>query len=327
MNAVTQLDVLHLEQTIARYYIGELIRYWPAVNGIENSNYFLRLSRENYEREYVLTIVEQPSHSGAAYVPLLDACGKAGLPVASVIRNSEGNPYDELAGKPVLLAPRLAGRHAYNPIVKQIEALASFTARFHLATTRLEFPVPDYPRDVNWLIERRAITEGRLPYSSYRLLEDSVARVASLLSRRDVRELPRGVIHGDLFRDNVLFNERGLNGVLDFHHAATGYLIYDLAVIANDWCTDANGTLDPERTVALVRAYARLRPLTRQELWFFPSFTLYAAVAFWLSRLSVALRTQSAGNQRFNNPEEFQRIVQQHSAHSFYLDERLLNFE
>ncbi len=327
MNAVTQLDVLHLEQTIARYDVGELIRYWPAVNGIENSNYFLRLSRENYEREFVLTIVEQPSHSGAAYVPLLDACGKAGLPVASVIRNSEGNPYDELAGKPVLLAPRLAGRHSYNPIVKQIEALASFTARFHLATTRLEFPVPDHPRDVNWLIERRAITEGRLPYSSYRLLEDSVARVASLLSRRDVRELPRGVIHGDLFRDNVLFNERGLNGVLDFHHAATGYLIYDLAVIANDWCTDANGTLDPERTVALVRAYARLRPLTRQELWFFPSFTLYAAVAFWLSRLSVALRTETAGKQRFNNPEEFQRIVQQHSAHSFYLDERLLNFE
>ncbi len=327
MNAVTQLDVLHLEQTIARYDVGELIRYWPAVNGIENSNYFLRLSRENYEREYVLTIVEQPSHSGAAYVPLLDACGKAGLPVARVIRNSEGNPYDELAGKPVLLAPRLAGRHAYNPIVKQIEALASFTARFHLATTRLEFPVPDYPRDANWLVERRAITEGRLPYSSYRLLEDSVARVASLLSRRDVRELPRGVIHGDLFRDNVLFNERGLNGVLDFHHAATGYLIYDLAVIANDWCTDANGTLDPERTVALMRAYNRLRPLTRQELWFFPSFTLYAAVAFWLSRLSVALRTETAGKQRFNNPEEFQRIVQQHSAHSFYLDERLLNFE
>ena len=105
MNAVTQLDVLHLEQTIARYGIGELIRYWPATNGIENSNYFLRLSHENSEREYVLTIVEQPSHSGAAYVPLLDACFEAGLPVASVIRNSEGNPYDELAGKPVLLAP------------------------------------------------------------------------------------------------------------------------------------------------------------------------------------------------------------------------------
>ncbi|MCZ6852645.1 MAG: phosphotransferase, partial [Gammaproteobacteria bacterium] len=226
MNAVTQLDVLELEQTVARYDIGELIRYWPAANGIENSNYFLRTSSENSEREYVLTIVEQPSNSGPAYVPLLDACIDAGLPVASVIRNTDGNPYDELAGKPVLLAPRLAGRHAYNPTVKQIEALASFTARFHLATANLNFPVPSYPRTTTWLSDQLALTQGHLPYSSYRLLEDTVARVNSLLARRDTQELPTRVIHGDLFRDNVLFNERGLNGVLDFHHAATGYLIY-----------------------------------------------------------------------------------------------------
>ena len=327
MNAVTQLDVLDLEKTIGRYDIGELIRYWPAANGIENSNYFLRTICENSEREFVLTIVEQPSHAGGAYVALLDACFDAGLPVATVIRNRQGKPYDELAGKPVLVAPRLAGRHAYNPIVKQIEALASFTARFHLATAKLDFPVPGYPRDAGWLSAQLSLTQGRLPYTSYRLLEDTVTRVTSLLKRRDAQELPKGVIHGDLFRDNVLFNERGLNGVLDFHHAATGYLIYDLAVIANDWCTDANGVLDPERTLSLIRAYNALRPLTKQELWFFPSFTLYAAVAFWLSRLTVALSTDDTGNQRFNNPEEFQRIVQQHSAHSFYLDERLLNFQ
>ncbi|MCZ6617716.1 MAG: homoserine kinase [Gammaproteobacteria bacterium] len=327
MNAVTQLDVLQLDQTIARYDIGELIRYWPAADGIENSNYFLRTSFENSEREYVLTIVEQPSHSGGAYVSLLDASLAAGLPVARVIRNRQGNPYDELAGKPVLLAPRLSGRHPYNPTVKQIEALASFTARFHLATANLEFPVPGYPRDAAWLAELLAITPGRLPYTSGRLLKDTVDRVTALLKRQDVKGLPKGVIHGDLFRDNVLFNERGLNGVLDFHHAATGYLIYDIAVIANDWCTDADGLLDPERTVSLVRAYHRLRPFTKQELWFFPSFTLYAAVTFWLSRLSTALNMEGSDNQRFNNPEEFQRIVQQHSAHPFYLDERLLNLQ
>ena len=325
MNAVTQLDVLELEKTVARYHIGELIRYWPAANGIENSNYFLRTSCDDSEREYVLTIVEQPSNSGPAYVPLLDVCIDAGLPVARVIRNTNGDPYDELAGKPVLLAPRLVGRHPHNPTVKQIQALASFTARFHLATAKLDFPVPSYPRNSIWLSEQRDLTQGRLPYSSYRMLEDTVSRVNSLLARRDTGELPTGVIHGDLFRDNVLFNERGLNGVLDFHHAATGYLIYDLAVIANDWCTDANGVLDPERTVALMRAYNKIRPFTKQEIWFFPSFALYAAVAFWLSRLSVALSDD--GNKRINNPEEFERIVQQHSAHSFYLDDRLLNFQ
>ena len=86
MNAVTQLDVLDLEQTVARYDIGELVRFWPAANGIENSNYFLRTICKSTEKEYVLTIVEQPSNSGGAYVPLLDTCFAAGLPVAQVIR-------------------------------------------------------------------------------------------------------------------------------------------------------------------------------------------------------------------------------------------------
>jgi homoserine kinase type II len=139
-----------------------------------------------------------------------------------------------------------------------------------------------------------------------------------------VRELPTGIIHADLFRDNVLFNERGLTGVLDFHNAAQGYLIYDLAVAANDWCNDGNGILDPERTLALLRAYHQIRPLTRHELWFFSGFTLYAALVFWLLRLSFAAHPEHAGEVRFNNPEELQRIVEQHSAHFFYLDERLL---
>jgi homoserine kinase type II len=127
-----------------------------------------------------------------------------------------------------------------------------------------------------------------------------------------------------VFRDNVLFSERGLTGVLDFHHAAAGYWIYDLAVVANDWCNDNSGVLDPDRTLALLRAYHSVRPLTAMEVWFFPMFALYAATAFWLSRLTVAIRRTSDARLRTNNPEEFQRIVEQHAAHCYYLDARLL---
>ena len=85
MNAITQLDVLDLEHTIARYGIGELVRYRPAANGIENSNYFLRTLFNGREREFVLTVLEQPSNAGAAFVPLLDLCECAGLPVPDAI--------------------------------------------------------------------------------------------------------------------------------------------------------------------------------------------------------------------------------------------------
>jgi homoserine kinase type II len=322
VNAITQLDLLHLEETVSRYDIGELVRYWPAPGSAQNNSYFLRTLRDGREREYLLRIIEHASSAGGPYVALLEHCADAGLPVAPVVRNRDGSVYDVLDGNAVLLTPRLPGRHVYNPTVKQVQALARFTGRLHMAGAELR--MPPFPRGPQWLAERFAAIDFEVGFTRSDLLSDTVGRVTSMLERTDVRELPTGVIHGDLFRDNVLFNERGLTGVLDFYNAADGYLVYDLAVAANDWCSDANGILDPERTVALLREYHQLRPLNRQELWFFSGFTLYAALVFWLSRLSFTQQPSEAADIRFCNPEELQRIVEQHSAHFFYLDERML---
>lgn len=322
MNAITQLDILDLEDTISRYSVGELTRYWPATNGIENSNYFIRTVQDGREHEYVLTILEQPSNARDAYVPLLDLCVEAGLPVARIIKARDGNAFQSYSGKSVLLSARLPGQHVYNPTQAQLRALGRFIGRFHCATASWEHPVPPYPRDANWLATNAELVSGYLPYQAATTLSDCVREIRSLLSRTDVQKLPAGVIHGDLFRDNVLFNSQGLTGVLDFHHAAHGTLIYDLAVAANDWCTDASGAIDSDLTLTLLRSYHQIRALTRQELVLLPAFMLYAAAAFWLSRLTVAV---NAGDDiRCNNPEEFQRIVEQHSAHFLYIDERLL---
>ena len=137
-------------------------------------------------------------------------------------------------------------------------------------------------------------------------------------------DLPGGVIHGDLFRDNVLFNDGTLSGLLDFHHAARGTWLYDVCVIANDWCCDTHGALNRERTMALLRGYHAVRPLTRAELWFFPLFALYAGCAFWLSRLDGTVRARTDRSVRLKNPAEFERIVTEHNAHFFYIDERVL---
>lgn len=324
MNAITQLDVLDLEDTIARYGVGELVRYWPAANGIENSNYFIKTNRDGREHDYVLTILEQPSNAGGAYVPLLERCVEAGLPVARVIRSLSGDAYQSHAGKSVLLSQRLPGQHVYNPTHSQIRALGRFIARLHTATAGWDYPVPPYPRDATWLEHHVRLANGYLPYQSANLLADTVCEMTSLLDRHDTQALPHGVIHGDLFRDNVLFNPQGLTGVLDFHHAADGYLIYDLAVAANDWCTDVSGQLDSERTLTLLRSYHEIRALKASEIQLLPAFMLYAALTFWLSRLVVSLHPAAEGQARCNNPEEFQRIVEQHVAHFLYLDERLL---
>ncbi|MCZ6712289.1 MAG: homoserine kinase [Gammaproteobacteria bacterium] len=322
MNAITQLDLSHLQETVSSYGIGDLIRYWPASSRAKGGSYVLNTVRDGREREFILTIIEAPSTTSDAYLALLDACASAGLPVASVIRNLQGNPYDALDGNAVMLAPRLPGKHVHNPTLKQVQALARFIARAHIAAGNLHMPA--YTKNAEWLHQRLEELRGRIGFGRSDLLADTLTTVSNLLTRSDVRELPAGIIHTDLFRDNVLFNERGLTGVLSFNNASDGYLIYDLAVAANDWCNDANGILDPERTLALLRAYHRIRPLTRHELWFFSGFTLYAALVFWVSRLSFTEHPETAEDVRFNNPDELQRIVEQHFARFFYLDERLL---
>lgn len=324
MNAVTELDPQRLERLAAEYEVGELIRHWPAAGGIENSNYFLVTRRAGEEHAYVLTVLERPAYAGEALIPLLDACVDAGLPVPAALRTRLGQPFADLDGKRVMLCPRLPGRHVYNPTQRQVQAVGRFLARFHRAALAADLALPAYPRGLDWLRRHAEQCRPYLPYSDATLMRETCAQLGRALARADVNALPQGAIHADLFRDNVLFNEWGLSGVLDFHHAARGFLIYDLAVAANDWCTDANGALDPERTLALLRAYHRLRPLTRQELWYFPLFALYGALAFWISRQVVALAQRRGERVRANNPAEFQRIVRHHTAHFFYLDERRL---
>ncbi len=325
MNAVTQFDDTSLESVLARYDIGNLLSYRPAANGIENSNFFVRTQHGSRQREFVLTIMEQPPYAGEGYIPLMHALDQRGLPVAPPLATSDGYFIQELAGKPAMLQTRLPGKHVYNPTRKQIRSLARFMARMHNALSAPPVKLPAYPRDGDWLSDQVDRTHRFLPFADGALLQSSLRKVQSLLNRHDVRSLPQGMIHGDLFRDNVLFNPYGLSGVLDFHHAAHGYWIYDLAVMANDWCNDASGQLDPERTTDMLRAYHQIRPLNEVELWFFSTFALYAALTFWLSRLSAVLAAGNTTAGRFKNPDEFKRIVAHHTRHSFYLDPRHLS--
>lgn len=306
------LDPQLLEQISTGYDLGAIQQCWPATRGIENSNFFLACVHDGIEREYVLTIIEQPPSSGASLVPLLDACAAAGLPVPAPVRNREGTSHMTLDGKPAMLCPRLPGRHVLNPTRAQVASIGRFLGRLHRVTQALDLALPPYPRDLDWLKDRLALCQPYLSYLSQDLMHDVLCEVESLLGRHDVERLPAGVIHGDLFRDNALFNALGLTGVLDFHHASRGFLIYDLAVAANDWCTQSDGSMDIDRLNALLRGYHGIRALAPAERCYFPLFARYAALAFWQSRLVVALDQRRGLAARANDPSVFERIVARH---------------
>lgn len=320
MNAITLLSQHVVEEALVHYNIGRLLRFWPASGGIENSNYFLGTT----SGDYVLTLLERSPYSGDEYFNLLLRLDEAGLPVPAPLPDRRGRLDLILQGKPALLQRKLPGSHATLPTEAQLAALGRLVARLHLTAAPLALRMPAHPRDMQWLQQRAAACYGRIGFSAAASLETALTTIESILGRADVAALPRGVIHGDIFRDNVLFDHNTLTGIIDFHHAAQGPLIFDLGVIANDWCCDVGGQLNTEKLVAFLRGYHGVRELSRQELWFFSPFRLYAATSFWLSRLHTVIEASGNPAMRTRNPREMERIVQILLRGFDYIDERIL---
>ncbi len=323
MNASSLLDPLldqnPVDDALARYSVGRLLRYWPASHGIENTNYFIRTT----DGEFVLTLMERKPFAGGAYYTILDTLMQAGLPVAAPIVDRHGARSSQVRGRTTILQRRLPGSHVALPTEVQLQALGRLIARLHIESQGISSMVPVHPRDLTWMSGTRDSLTTRMRYASACLMEESLATVSTLLKREDVAMLPTGVIHGDIFRDNVLFQDDALCGIIDFHQAAHGVWLFDLAVAANDWCCDVTGQLNREKAFALLKGYHTQRPLSRQEIWFFSPFRLYAALMFWLARQEVYLQAQQGLPVRSKNPRDMEAIVMMLRRGFDYFDERL----
>ena len=324
MAALTSLDQAELAEWLPQYGVGELSDFQRISTGIENSNYFVSTTDTRQVHQLVVTILEQNYPSRDLLVPLASTLQQAGLPVPKILPTKGGQSVVTLAGKPAILSTRLPGAHPVNPTSGQCAAVGRFLARFHIAGQGARNHANLFVRDLDWLQNNAEQVASYLPFADQALLTRSLGYLKSLLTRKDLAALPTGVVHGDLFRDNVLFNERGLSGVLDFHHAGEYFLLFDIAVAVNDWCTDSSGTLDTERCVPLLQAYHAERALTTDELWFLPLFMIYSATAFWLSRLRSKYPPPGQPVEARKNPEEFRAIVEKRCGQFFYLDPRVL---
>jgi len=236
---------------------------------------------------------------------MMNLIQKNGLPVPAPIADRNGNFFNLLGNQKVMLQPCLPGSHLLVPNGHNINHLVAVIAQLHKISYESIGSLSRHPRDIEWINQQNAKLNNQLNQKQQSMFDLALVKVKNLIAPENELNLTIALIHGDLFKDNVLFDNQKITGILDFHHASIGYCMYDLAVIAIDWCQEKNGNLSNDLIQGMLKAYNALKPISQDELEFFDSFLIFAALNFWLSRL-IGQKEERA---RVKDPKEMEQVL------------------
>ena len=291
--------------------LGQLRGIRGAAGGIENTNYFV----DTDHGQYVLTLFERlTAEQLPFYLHLMKHLAARGIPVPDPAADAEGNILHCLKGKPACVVNKLRGHSELLPARAHCASVGDMLARLHLAGR-------DYPRQqpnlrgLGWWNETIPLVLPHLLPDQRSLILDELARQNQLAASPAFNSLPRGVIHADLFRDNVMFENGVLTGIFDFYFAGCDTFVFDIGICLNDWCIDMEtGAQDAVRADALIAAYQQVRLLTEQERILLPALQRAGALRFWISRLWDFYLPREAAVLKAHDPRHFERVLRALSA-------------
>ena len=276
--------------------------------GIENTNYFVSCDAG----EYVLTLFERlTAEQLPFYLYLMKHLASAGIPVPDPQADAEGNILHSLCGKPAAVVNRLRGRSQLAPTAVHCAAVGAMLARMHLAGRSFEREQPNL-RALPWWNSTTPVVLPHLSAAQAELLQSELAWQNQLALSAVYAALPRGPVHADLFRDNVMFDGEVLTGFFDFYFAGVDSRLFDMAVALNDWCIDLpTGAHNTERAKAFLRGYQTVRLLSAAELSLLPDMARAGALRFWISRLWDYHLPRDAAMLTPHDPTHFERVLRQ----------------
>lgn len=296
--------------------LGQLQSIKGAAGGIENTNYFV----DTDQGHYVLTLFERLTFEQLPYyLHLMKHLAARGIPVPDPAANDKGDILHRLKGKPTAVVNKLRGHSELAPTPAHCAAVGEMLARMHLAGL-------DYPRQqpnlrgLAWWNETVPVVLPHLTPEQRSLILGELAYQNHVAASSACRSLPRGAVHADLFRDNVMFEDGKLTGFFDFYFAGCDAFLFDIGVCLNDWCIDlASGARDSARSDAFVAAYQGVRRLTAQERTLLPAMQRAGALRFWISRLWDFHLPREAAVLKAHDPGHFERVLRQRLAHPYTL--------
>jgi homoserine kinase type II len=308
MAVYTEVSDEALSAFLALYEIGEVTSFKGIAEGVENSNYLLRTT----EGQYILTLYEKrvKIEDLPFFIGLMEHLAERGVTCPQPVCNRMGTALGELAGRPATIVTFLEGLWIRRPTVRHCSAVGEALARMHLAGADFAMKRTNALSLDGWRHLFQA-AEARADDVAPHLRAEGVAEL-SFLQAHWPNGLPSGVIHADLFNDNVFFLGEQLSGLIDFYFACNDALAYDLAICLSAWCFEPDNAFNVSKGRAMISGYERVRPLGDTEIRALPILSRGAALRFMLTRLVDWLNVPPGAKVAPKNPLEYRDKLRFH---------------
>jgi homoserine kinase type II len=310
MAVYTDVGADDLTKFLAGYDLGELLSYKGIAEGVENSNFLVHTRNGRY----ILTLYEKRVAAGDVpfFLALMEHLAARGITCPQPVKNRGGETLGTLCGRPAAVVTFLDGMWIRRPDPRHCAGVGEALAKLHLAGADFARRRKNALSVDGWrqLYQHAAARADSVQPGLAETIEKELAHLEKLWPR----DLPEGVIHADLFPDNVFFLGEELSGLIDFYFACTDTLAYDVAICLNAWCFEPDHSYNVTKGRELLQAYARTRPLSAAELDALPLLARGAALRFLLTRLVDWLETPAGALVRPKNPLEYFRKLRFHQT-------------
>jgi len=299
-----------LRNFLTQYDVGSLTSYKGIAEGVENSNFLLHTTKD----PLILTLYEKRVEKSDLpfFLGLMQHLAAKGLSCPLPLPRKDGELLGELSGRPAALISFLEGMWLRKPEAKHCREVGKALAAMHFAGEGFEIKRPNALSVEGWKVlweksEDRAdeVEKG---------LKDEIRPEIDYLAAHWPKDLPAGVIHADLFQDNVFFLGDELSGLIDFYFACNDLLAYDVSICLNAWCFEKDGAYNVTKGKALLEGYQSVRPLSEAELEALPLLARGSALRFFLTRLYDWLTTPEGALVVKKDPLEYLRKLRFHRS-------------
>jgi len=309
MAVYTEVSDEELEAFVAEYAIGEVVSCKGIAEGVENSNYLLQTDQGNF----ILTLYEKRVNPDDLpfFIGLMEHLAHQGLACPTPLAGRDGETLRTLCGRPAAIISFLQGLWPRKIHASHCAPLGRAMAEMHLAGLSFGKSRPNTLGQPDWrpLFELERQRADEVKPGLTQMLDAELAE----LEREWPKDLPSGIIHADLFPDNVFFKGETVSGLIDFYFACTDFLAYDIAICLNAWCFEPGGDFNATKARNMLIGYQQVRPLSQAEFDALPMLCRGAAMRFLLTRLYDWLNTPAGAFVKRKDPLEYEKKLRFHA--------------